>query len=158
MQPLDVFRQHFDTAVQTLEQWAGRQRDVAEVVVERAAGFWRVSLLPLSPTACAIELILHRNQTYDIMIGGESYEGLAVASLDDFEPLLAAIVDGRVRTRYDHRGATNALAGVMTEVMIDGGKVWQQARVVGSVATRAQTDPSVISRERHYAPYRRAAS
>jgi hypothetical protein len=153
MQPQDVFRQQFDRTVDALEAWAAKQSVVAEVAYERSTGYWRLSVAPRASGACSVELILHRNQTFDIQVGSETYEAQPIDNLDLFEPLLSAIVAGNVITRTMTTSASGAAVAVQTLIGDMGGLVWQAQRK--SLAARMSASLAAVVRDRHYLPYLR---
>jgi hypothetical protein len=104
--------------------------------------------------ACPVELILHRTtQSYDLQVGGESWEGLRVNSLDDFVPLLEAIMAGHVVTRAFHAALSHALLRIETTIDAPNGPALCLDRTtpVGRRLPRADA----LIRDRHWLPYRR---
>ena len=112
---------------------------------------WRSS--PKWRAACPVEIVLRGDQKLDITIGPETYEDHPLASLDHIQPLLEAVVDGRVVTRTERSAATGVVRGVTTVVTFSDGRVVEMSRS----ATAAATGPALEAetRDRHYLPYRR---
>lgn len=154
MQPQDQFDQQFNTLVATLSAWTEGLQSCAEVSSEQNGDFWRLRLDPHLPTACPVEVIVHRSQTYDIMIGPEAYEGLTLQRFSGIQPMLEAVVRGCVTTLTTRSAATNSTIGFETVLTNGANELWRQSRPAQPADARAPTD-TVIS-TRHYPPYRRA--
>lgn len=151
MLPRDQFDRRFDTVAAALLAWAETLRDVAEVTIETTPAFWRLRLDPCANGPCPVELILHRNQTFDVMIAAEAYEGEALRGLGDLEamePLLAAIVAGNVTTETVRSSATDRLLTITTVVGPAAAPLFQRTRNSGIAG-------SGIVAVRHYPPFRR---
>lgn len=128
----DQFRLAFDAATTALTAWAERQRETAEIEIEDLGTFWRLSLAPTAANACPVDLILHRDsQRYDIQIGPETYEALVIETFELFEPLLAAVVAGRVTTCRVESAVSGALLAVETRVELGEGEMWRGWRDTG---------------------------
>jgi len=149
MLPPDQFDRRFDTVLAALVAWADRLRDVAEVTTETAPAFWRLRLDPLAIGPCPVELILHRNQTFDVMIAAEAYEGEPLADLDAIEPILAAIVAGNVATKTVRSTATGRLLTTTTVVGLAATPLFERTRNTG-----VPVGAGIVA-VRHYPPYRR---
>ncbi len=155
MQSDDTFRSRFETATAELTNWAEQQRDAAHVEHELTPDFWRVRLAPHAGNACPVEVILHRTtQKYDLQVGSESWEALRVSTLDDFVPLLGAIVSGCVVTRSFHSVSSHTLLRVETTIDAPGGPALCLDRKT-TFGERLPAADAVI-RDRHWLPYRRA--
>jgi hypothetical protein len=152
MQPQDIFRQQFDEVTARLGVLAAGLTDVAEVTRESTASYWRLRIEPKTATACPVELILHRNQTFDVQIGSEALEGLSIESLDLFEPLLSAVVSGAVLTRRYASTSTGIDYAAETIIGPRDRAVWQH--MSRNRAPTIDLSTCVVS-ERHYTPYRR---
>lgn len=156
----DMFRTALAPIVAGLEAWADTLAGVAAVEHGQEGTFWRLALQPIAPAACPVEIIVHQRQTYDVGIGPESYEDLPLEDLGRLLPLLQAVAAGRVVTRSWTTLATGALGMVETIVEMDvAGRsdTWQRERVLlgpNSAGVRA----TGRARDRHYAPYDRAAA
>jgi hypothetical protein len=150
MLPQDQFDPRFDTAVASLAAWAATMRDAAEVTIERTASFWRLRLDPLSAGACPAEVILYRHQAYDVMIGPEAYEGLALDSPDAINPILEALVGGAVTTRTARSAATGESVEVHTMVGPPSNPLFSRTRTLAAAGAG-----HAISSVKHYLPYRR---
>lgn len=151
MQSQDHFDRQFDDLVAAFEAWAERLRGVAEVSAERSSAFWRLRAEPHLQAACPVELIVHRNQTYDIMIGAEAYEGLTLESPDALLPLLDAVADGRACTTMRRSAATDTLLEIETILMPTSAPIWRRSRNILTYAGGCEA----VTTTRHYPPYRR---
>jgi hypothetical protein len=151
MLPDDVFRTKLDRTITGLRQWSDALTDCARVEQEDAARYWRLAVRPLAAGACPLELILHHRQRCDLAIAEESYEERAVAEFDLLLPLVEAITNGRVLTRFKKSANTGAALAVETHVQLAGGEVWQATRRL-----RPHTIPGpTILEDRWFLPYRR---
>jgi hypothetical protein len=154
MLPEDVFRRQFDETIATLERRSKGLRTVADVTVETAGDYWRLKLEPFIANACPIEFILHRDQTYDVMIGPEAYERRQGLSPSAYEALLDAVVAGRVTTRRRSSAATGL--EIETETVVDLGHdegIWRASRDADGRRPGHNRDGVVA--DRHYVPYAR---
>ena len=150
MLPTDVFVRGFDKTVADMRAWLGARRGAARVEEETAPTYWRCAMSPVIAGACPVELILHRDQRFDITIGTETYEGRLIENIAVFLPLLDAIAEGRVVTRQSFSTRTGAPAGVETLVTLSHGATWTARR-----AGLASTDGALETRDRYYVPYDR---
>jgi len=151
----DVYQTRLRTTVTALEQWLCGLRALAMVETARDEACWRVAINPHVVEACPVELVLRTDRHFDFSIGPETYEDQPVDTLDMFQPLLAAIAAGRVKTCLWTTAATATLVRVATRVSPDGGAHWQRSRAIGLVGWANAA--SLIRDERHYAPYARGA-
>lgn len=151
MQPQDQFDRRYEETIAALGAWADAVKDVAEVTIERTASYWRLRLDPASSGACPAELILHRNQTYDVMVGPEAYEGLALASFEGLRPLLESIVAGTVATLTRRSAMTHRIVGIETIVGAAHASMFAQTRRLSPAS------PTDLSTVKHYLPYRRSS-
>lgn len=150
MQPQDQFERRYEAATIALVAWSETLKDVADVIVERAASYWRLRLDPKASGTCPVEVILHRSQVYDVMIGSESYESLPLDDPDRLQPMLAAIAAGHVVTRTRRSAMTNRLVEIATVIGSANNPLFERARTTGAMPA-----PSDLVAERHYVPYRR---
>jgi hypothetical protein len=151
----DVYKTQLRTTAAELEFWLATLRNVAAIDTARDEASWRVSALPHVPEACPFELMLRADQHYDVTVAHETYEDQPIDGLDAFQPLLAAITDGRIVTRMWSTAATATLMRIETIVSPPGGHVWTRSRQLVP-AHRFDAD-SIIIRDHHYAPYARGA-
>lgn len=151
MQPQDHFERRYEAATIALAAWGETLQDVADVIVERAVSYWRLRLEPNASGACPIEIILHRGQVYDVMIGSESYESLPLDDPDKLMPTLEAIAAGQVVTWTRRSAMTNRPIEIATIVGAAPNPLFERSRTTGALPV-----PSDIVVERHYVPYRRA--
>ena len=150
MLPNDLFQRSFDKTIGDLRGWLSARTTFARVDEEAAPTFWRCALSPTIAGACPVELILHRDQRFDITIGAETYEGRKIENIGVFLPLLDAIAEGRVVTRQAFSTRTGAPAGVETQVTLSHGALWTERR--GAAAANGS---AIETRDRYYVPYER---
>jgi hypothetical protein len=149
MLPDDVFRAYFDRTSAALMAWRGHVADVATCRVTAENRTLRLELKPNIERGCPVELVIYPRQCFDIAIGAEVYEDLPTAAVDDFVPLLAAVVDGRVLTRIEESATTGRVRAIETVVRIADGRTWRQSRRI------ANDLGEPIVRAHHWLPYRR---
>jgi hypothetical protein len=153
MQPQDVFNRAFDDATGAIDAWLPTVAGTAVVDREQTDGYWRLRLIPHEPSACPVELMLSRAQTFDCDIGTESAQAQPIADLGIFLPLLKSVTDGRVFLRTWGSQATGS--EIMREqiVVLDADKMWSIRRMVraGSAATEA----TAVARDHVYVGYKR---
>lgn len=152
----DAFRAGLRAAIGRIKESLARLTSVARIDETETASYWRIAVEPHAENACPFELIVHlERQSFDIVIGPESYEG---CSIDD-SALLPAMVDsianGDVITRRWRSANTGAPYSVETIVPLADGSDWQRSRLQGPVA-RAIPSASRICEDHRYAPYARA--
>jgi hypothetical protein len=155
MLPDDTYRTTYLSTIRTLEQWLGTQQVVADVEVSRADGSWRARVTPHASNACPFELVLRRDQHYDLSIGGETYEDQPIDSLSLFPELLEAIAGGHVISRRLTSVATGTVQAIETHVRPHGGIEWSGRRTFNRL--RPATEPELVIHDRHYVAYSRAA-
>lgn len=149
----DTFRNELADVITALRAWKARNDDCAMIEEAETGDFWRLMVAPRMERACPLELILHRAQRYDALIGEETYEGLPVERLDIFAPLVEAVADGRVVTRTWATPATGALHSVETIVQLERGTLTGE-RMIDPVASLVGRE-ACVARDRHWVPYRR---
>ena len=148
----DVFRPKLQETIAALEKWAKQIGQFAQV--ERSETNWRIKLEPPVPNACPCELILRRDQRFDLVIGEETYEDHPVRNLGLFLPMLQAVVAGNVSTRRWISSATGLEYQVETVVPLPDGTSWRAER-----RNALAPDPPEINLEcetRQYVPYFRS--
>lgn len=159
MLPQDQFNRRFDDLVASLSAWSDALRDTAELMTEVTQTYWRLRLDPQAAGACPVEIILHRNQTYDMMIGQESYEGLPLDAIETVQQVVAAIARGEVMTRITRSAATDQPIGVSTVVGHEESPLFERTRSVthplSPAAPRNVAVSDAVTHRRHYTPYRR---
>jgi hypothetical protein len=149
----DTYRARFDATIASLRAWTGFIADVARIEVSENPASWRLMLVPHTPQACPVELILRRDQLYDISISTETHEDLAIESMDAFLPLLEAVSDGRVLIRTRASQATGLVRAVETIVTQANGQLWQRVHL--SLAGQRHGIAETVAQDRHFAAYRR---
>lgn len=159
MLPQDQFDRRFDDLVASLTAWSDALRDAAEVATEATQTYWRLRLDPQAAGACPAEIILYRTQTYDMMIGQESYEGLPLDAIETVQQALAAIARGEVMTRMTRSAATDQLMAVTTVVGHEASPLFERTRSLShplsSAAPCTAAMSEAVTHRRHYTPYRR---
>jgi hypothetical protein len=154
MQSDDVFLTNFRATVSGLEAWAAGLAAVAAIETESDESCWRVACVPHAAQACPFELMLRRDQRFDLTVGPETYEDQPIASLDMFQPLLAAIVAGRVVTSVWSTAGTGLRTGLETRIMPLAGAPWSASHALNA---RPQIAGEIQRRDHHYVPYARGA-
>lgn len=153
MQPQDVFNRAFDVATAELDRWLTAQASVASIDRESRPWYWRARIRPHVANACSAELMLSRNQTFDLEIGDE---GLASQPISDFSlylPLLQEVAAGNVVIRSWSALATGGILTREAIVTLPGGQFWSIRRFIS--AGTVGTESSAVARDQHYVPYRR---
>ena len=153
MRANDAFRSELHAAIRDIGAWADGLTDVARVEISETAEHWRLRLSPHAASACPVEIVLSGDQTYDVMVSQETYEGRPLDSLAEIPRLLAAIAEGRVITRHWMTTATAARHSIATVIEMADGGVWSGERnddIIGRISGR---DACAV-RDRHYLPYR----
>lgn len=155
----DVFRAKRNLTIAELGAWTGFVADVAHVEHGNIEGAWRICMTPRASSACPVELLIRDDQKFDIRIGREVYEDLPIITLDDFRPLLEAIVDGRVITRTTMSALTGAERDVETFVTTASGQIFHGHASLANGSAAPPPLPSELTgvevRDTHYVPYRR---
>lgn len=140
MLPQDVFRSRLEAAVASLSYWAPTIKDAARVEMSDEPSAWRMTVTPHLATACALELVIRADQLYDITIGGETYTGREIESLERFVPLAEAIADGRVIQRRWVTPSTGAEHSLATIITLADGSLWQGERSNAAIARLIDRD------------------
>lgn len=151
----DVYLANFRATVAELEAWAATLSDVAAIEIDREESCWRVAFVPHSPQACPFELMLRRDQRFDLTVGPETYEDQLIPSLNMFKPLLAAIVGGRVVTSTWLTAATGLRTATETHIAPQGRACWSAERRL--LASKSDAGDGLLRRDHHYVPYSRGA-
>ena len=149
----DAYRAKLQQTIAEIRAWKGFIADVARYEEYETDSAWGVALTPRTPGACPIELVLRNDQRFDITIGGETYEDVAIASLDLFLPMIQAVAEGRVITRFAASAATGLLRDVSTLVTLADGSVFTKCRANPDAAFLPE--PHLETRDTSYLPYRR---
>lgn len=148
----DVFRSRLLATIESLRYFVPSVADVAQHEEQSAQGFWKLSMTPLTPGACPVELILHETQRYDVMIASETYEDREIASLDIFVPLMEAITSGRLIERSWFSLQTGTQVARETLITLPKGALWTDGSKPPDVEGRNQ---DFRFEDRHFLPYRR---
>lgn len=154
MQPQDVYNRGYDATITALNRWIATLSDVAAIECEQTAGYWRVRICPFERNACAAELMVSRQQTFDLEVANEGMLGEQVADFSLFQPLLEAIARGNAVCRTWSAMATGS--DLMREVIVKmaDGREWSMSRIV--TAGTAATELSAVANDRVFVAYRRA--
>lgn len=153
MQPQDVYNRLFDSTTAALDKWLATIGEVAAVDTERTSDYWRVQIRPYQLNACPVELMIARNQTFDIDIGSESLARQPVKDLTLLQGLLHAVADGNVVLRSWSAQATGAELTREIRAHLDDGREWSMRRLLH--AGSAATELSAVARDRVFVAYRR---
>jgi hypothetical protein len=154
MHPDHAVRSRVEATVEALRYWVPTVADVARVGESEAPGYWRLTMDPEVEGACPLEMTLHENQHFDLVLGGELYEDRALASLELLHPLLQAVTEGRVVQRRWISCATGAERAVETIVTLADGSVWRDGRTNDAVAAAIPRE-ATERHDHHFLPYRR---
>lgn len=152
----DVYITRFRATVASLEAWLQTFGHVAHTEIGRDEASWRMTLTPNVAGACPCELMLRVDQCFDLMVGHELYEDQPIEALEAFQPLLAAIVEGRVVTRTLSTIATGMPVKVQTIVSPDGNSPWTGSWALALPGVTDNPD-QLVQRDQHYLPYARGA-
>jgi hypothetical protein len=150
----DIFRPKLQETITAVEEWAKRIGPYAQVERSADGTNWRIRLVPPVGNACPCELILRRNQRFDLAIGEENYQDLPIGSLAVFLPLLQAVVAGNVITRHWVSSTTGLEYNVETIINLPDGTSWRGERRNPSAPEPVELN--VECNARHYVPYFRA--
>lgn len=150
----DVYRSQLSRTFADLVRTSAALADVAEISHAQTGEYVRLSLLPFARGACAVEIMLRADQLYDISIGTEFYEDCRIQRLGVFEPLIAAITEGRVIQRRHVSSVTGTERSIETLVTLASGEVWRKGHDY-RVASAIPDDRTVFD-DRRYVPYRRS--
>ena len=153
MQSQDTYNRDFDANIAVLDRWLDTLTMVAAVDRESAGAYWRARITPHEANSCPVELMLSRDQTYDIEVGPESLVHQPVAGFGIFLQLLQAIADGRVVRRSWSALATGCALTQEIIVRPPDGHDWSIRRVVN--AGSAISEQTATARDHVYVPYRR---
>lgn len=153
MQPQDVYNRQYAATIAVLDRWLDTIRDVAAVDREQAAEYWRVQISPYQLNACPVELMISRNQTFDIDIGSESLAQQPARDLTLLQLLLEAVAAGNVVLRTWSAQATGAELTREVRARLDDGREWTMRRLLH--AGSASTELSAVARDRVFVAYRR---
>jgi hypothetical protein len=154
MLPDDVFRERLEQTLIDLENWADEMRDCADIEISASGQYWRMSVRPHFPNTCPFELLIHRDQTFDLALAGERYEKKPIERFDLFLKLVKAISAGQVDRIETRNTLTGVLIAITMRVEIAEGWDWLGHRTV----LKRSLDALKQSEERQtfrFLPYRR---
>ncbi len=152
----DAFRAGLRSAIGQIKARLSRLAGVARIDETETGLYWRIAVEPHAENACSFELIVDlERQSFDIVIGPESYESCPIDDAALLPAIVEAIVNGDVTTRRWSSANTGAPHSVDTIVPLPDGSDWQRARLEGPAA-HAIPPASRLSEDHHYAPYARA--
>lgn len=156
MLPDDSFRARLRSAIGEIKARLARLASVARIDETETGGYWRIAVEPAAQNACLFELIVHfERQSFDIVIGPESYENCPIDDAALLPAMVDAIVNGDVITRRWRSANTGAPHSVDTIVPLPDGSDWHRSRLEGDLA-RVIPPASRVSEDHCYAPYARA--
>ncbi|NJO24018.1 MAG: hypothetical protein HC868_15205 [Sphingomonadales bacterium] len=152
----DAFRAGLRSAIGQIKANLARLASVARIDETETNLYWRIAVEPHAENACSFELIVHlERQSFDIVIGPESYESCSIDGAALLPAMVEAIVNGDVTTRRWYSANTGAPHSVDTIVHLPDGSDWQRSRLEGPAA-HAIPPASRLSDDHCYAPYARA--
>lgn len=154
MLPDDAFREQLEQTLIDLEAWAREMRDCADIEITASEQYWRMSVRPHFPNACPFELLIHRNQTFDLGLGGQHYEKKPVERWDLFLKLAQAIAAGRVDRIETRNALTGVLIAIAMRVEIAEGWNWLGRHTVLKRSLNA-LEQSEERQTFRFLPYRR---
>lgn len=146
----DVYRSRLAVTIAALRYWVPSVSDAAETEETETSDFWRLAVAPRIAQGCPFELILHSDQRHDLIIAGEVYEDRLIGTLDLFLPLAEAIAAGTVLQRQWISAVTGRPLSIETLVTLPSGAVWRDG-----VGPASANGIPLVSRDRHFLPYRR---
>ncbi|MGQ0457157.1 MAG: hypothetical protein ACT4OU_08845 [Hyphomicrobium sp.] len=152
--PDDVFRARLAETVQAMEQWADEMRDAADIAIREAATFWKIDAAPFAPGACRFETLFNANQTYSLVVAGETYENRPFDRFEFFPMLARAVAAGRVERIETLSALTAAVEMIETRIELEDGWAWIGERRVGPRVGR-RLEVAEERRVRRFLPYRR---
>ena len=152
--PDDAFSSALAATIEEMVQWAGANRDVADIEIQSHAAFWRIEAQPRMPGACPFEALLNQDQTYSLVIAGEFYEKRPIDRLDFFAMMARAIAAGRVERILTLSALTETLEAIETRIELEDGWAWVAERRVGPRLRRG-LEPDEERRVQRFLPYRR---
>jgi hypothetical protein len=156
MLPDDTFRARVRSATGQIRTTLARLASVARIDETETGTYWRIAVEPAAANACPFELIVHfEHQSFDIVIGPESYESCPAEDPGLLAAVVEAIVNGDVITRTWVSANTGAAHSVDTIVPLPDGSEWERSRLEGALA-RANPPATRIAEDHRYAPYARA--
>jgi hypothetical protein len=118
-------QQSIELTIEQLRYWIPSIKDVARVYEGMEGQSWLLSIDPYVRAGCAVAVEIKDSGVFDIAIGGETYEDLALLSSDDIVLLLDRISAGHVIQRRWFSPATGALQCVETLVELGQGATWR---------------------------------
>lgn len=126
----DVYRERLEKTLVELETWANSMRGSADVTINASERYWRMAVTPWLPSACPFELLIKSDQTFDLVLKGEIYEGKPVERFDLFLQLAKAIASGHVERIEIRNSETGVLIDVATRIELAPGWDWIGSRKV----------------------------
>jgi hypothetical protein len=154
MLPDDVFRERLEQTLIALEAWADEIRDYADIEISASERYWGMDVQPHFPNACPFELLVHRDQTFDLALDREHYEKRPIERFDLFLKLAKAIAAGRVERIETRNALTGVLIAIATRVEIAEGWDWLGRRTVLKQSLHA-LEQSEECQAFRFLPYRR---
>lgn len=148
----DVYRSELTRTFAAMKEVAAGLADVAAVTTAATADHVRLSLVPNSPGACAVELMLRADQYYDIALATEFYEDCRIADLALFPAILKAVAAGHVIQRRAQSALTGAERSVETIVTLADGTLWRKGFAHTAAAGAAEAS---VWDDKRFLPYRR---
>jgi hypothetical protein len=150
----DAYTSQLQSTIESLRYWIPSVADAVRVEELETEGFWKIFVNPKTPGACPFELIFRADRHYDMVIAGETYEDLKLASFDFFLPLVEAISEGRVIQRRRVSQSTGRTYDIETIVTMKDGRQWSRKQRVPGLPDQSEADGLEL-RDRHFLAYRR---
>ncbi len=150
----DTYREHLSTAISALQAWAAENRDVADIEIDDADAYWKISVRPHAAGTCPFELLFDAKQNFSLALDREIYEHRPIDRFDFFAMLARAACDGRIERITTHNAMTAAADMIEMRVILEDGWAWVGERRVGPRPSR-KLETAAISRIERYLPYRR---
>ncbi|MFN0218540.1 MAG: hypothetical protein ACKVP4_06970 [Hyphomicrobium sp.] len=152
--PDDAFRARLSETIAALDQWAADMRDVAEIAIQQSATFWKIEAAPHAPGTCTFETLFNANQTYSLVIAGESYEDRPFDRFEFFPMMARAVAAGRVERIQTLSALTATVEMIETRIELEDGWAWIGERRVGPRVRRG-LEMAEERRVQRFLPYRR---
>jgi hypothetical protein len=159
----DVFDRQCEALETAAQTWFAPYRDEVALRIERTSTFTRLAGRPHAPSACALDIVIDtRRQVFDMEIGSETYEDLALKDAGLVLTLFNAVARGVVVTRRWQRGLSGV--HIATETHFDGdppaatlhkAHAWPLRQFVPGRSVRDLED--ALALEKRYTPWRRVS-
>lgn len=153
MAPDDTFRKQLQHVTTALETWAKEMAPWADIELGPVGNAWRISAVPRAQTACPFDIVLRPDRKFDMTVGGETYEDLALDALTDIPQIVRAIANGRILIRRWLSCFTGLVYSVETVVDLPGADEGRFTRRI--LEAPDANDTELEASLETFAPYRR---